>query len=103
MAFQRSPTSILYQSADHNITLLDIPLSIAVAQARPTGTLLSSAPLEAPLDIKDDFRPKSQAAKAHKAQEPADREQHAQYKQLILAALAEIKASVPGSWCTPRT
>jgi N6-adenosine-specific RNA methylase IME4 len=102
MASKNSPrSSILYQSTDHTITLIDVPTSIAVAQGR-SDTLLSTAPLEAPIEPKEDYQPKSQTTKANKAHESSDGAQHADYKILIEQALAQIRTHVSGLWCAPR-
>ncbi|KAL1593499.1 hypothetical protein SLS59_009194 [Nothophoma quercina] len=93
---QRS--AILYQSVDREITLIDIPTSIATAQGR-SDTLLSTPPLEAPIQTRDEYRPKNSktldavsAILAH----------HEVYKSLIQQALLDVKAHVSGSWCAPR-
>jgi N6-adenosine-specific RNA methylase IME4 len=102
MAAQKPPMSaILYQDADRSITLIDIPASIATAQGR-SDTLLSTSPLEAPIQLQDDNQPRSLTAQAHKAQESSNGAQHAEYKTLIQQALAAIHARVSGSWCKPR-
>ncbi|KAF2131634.1 MT-A70-domain-containing protein [Dothidotthia symphoricarpi CBS 119687] len=99
---QRTPRSaILYQNAERDITLIDIPTSIALAQGR-TDTLLSTAPLESPIALKDDYRPKTQKAKVNKAQESSDTAQHIEYKAIIERALVEIRQNVSGAWCAPR-
>ena len=59
-----SVNPILYQNAEGDITLIDIPKSIAAAQGDRSDVLLSSAPLEAPIVPKEDYRPKTQKAKA---------------------------------------
>jgi N6-adenosine-specific RNA methylase IME4 len=94
----RSP--ILYQNADHTITLVDIPTSIATAQGR-TDILLSTPPLEAPITL-NDLRPKSQKAKATEEHESLGWVQHVEYKALIEQALAQIRMHVSGQWCEPR-
>lgn len=102
MAPQVAPRpSILYQNADRTITLIDIPASIATAQGR-ADTLLSTPPLEAPIEPKDDSQPKSQKAKANKTHDSSDEAQHAEYRLLIEQALAVIRANVSGPWCSPR-
>jgi N6-adenosine-specific RNA methylase IME4 len=94
-------SSILYQNVERNITLIDIPTSIAVAQGR-SETLLSTSPLDAPIEPKEDYQPKSQKAKANKSREPPDGAQHADYKTLIEQALADIRSHVSAEWCAPR-
>jgi hypothetical protein len=92
---------IIYQNLERDIILIDIPTSIAAAQGRSQDVLLSTAPLEAPIEPKEDYRPKTQKAKANKAQEMAD-STHAEYKILVEHALAQIHAQVSGPWCAPR-
>jgi N6-adenosine-specific RNA methylase IME4 len=58
--------------------------------------------LEAPIEPKEDYQPKSQKANANKTHESSDGVQHAEYKHLIDQALAVIRASVSGPWCSPR-
>ncbi|KAF2255621.1 MT-A70-domain-containing protein [Trematosphaeria pertusa] len=92
-------TAILYQNANQDIILIDIPKSIAVAQRR-SGILLSSSPLEAPIPLHDE--PTPEKAKAHKARHLLNPDLHADYKVLIEQALAEICNHVSGPWCRPR-
>jgi N6-adenosine-specific RNA methylase IME4 len=94
-------SSILYQNTDRTITLIDIPTSIAVAQGR-SDILLSTSPLEAPIEPNADYRTKSKKTNANKAHEASDGTQHAEYKALIQQGLAEIRRHVSGDWCTPR-
>lgn len=91
-------SSILYQNAARDITLVDIPTSIAVAQGR-SDVLLSTPPLEAPIEPKEDYRPKAQTPQAR---EPSDAAKHAVYKTLIQQALADIHSNVASEWCAPR-
>src|SRR5690242_14813065 len=93
---QRS--AILYQSIDREITLIDIPRSIALAQDR-TDTLLSTAPLQEPITSKEEYQPKAGKARDNPA---IDIAQHDIYKPLIEQALLDIKAHVSGDWCAPR-
>ncbi|KAF3005646.1 hypothetical protein E8E13_003561 [Curvularia kusanoi] len=93
---QRS--AILYQSADREITLIDIPLSIALAQGR-TDTLLSTPPLQTPIQTKEEHQQKSSKTKTAQW---TDTTHHEIYKPLISQALLDIKAHVSGSWCLPR-
>ena len=89
------PSAILYQSVDREITLIDIPTSIALAQGR-LDALLSTAPLQEPITSKEEYQPKA-------GKNPAiDIAQHEIYKPLIEQALLDIKAHVSGDWCTPR-
>ncbi|KAF2631881.1 MT-A70-domain-containing protein [Macroventuria anomochaeta] len=91
-------SAILYQSADREITLVDIPTSIATAQGR-TGTLLSTSPLEEPIQSKEEYQPKASKITGIAS---ADTARYEVYKSLIQQALLDIKAHVPGSWCAPR-
>ncbi|KAH7414168.1 MT-A70-domain-containing protein [Phaeosphaeria sp. MPI-PUGE-AT-0046c] len=103
---QTSRSSIIYQNTAQTIALIDIPQSIAAAQGR-TDTLLSTTPLEAPIEPREDYQPKSQRAKgkakaavAHHP--PSHGSHHVEYKALIKQALKEIHAHVSGQWCRPR-
>lgn len=94
----RERSAILYQSVDREITLIDIPTSIAIAQGR-SDTLLSTPPLEEPIQPKEEYQPKTK-----KATEPTWTEtaHHEIYKPLIQQALLDIGAHVSGPWCAPR-
>jgi N6-adenosine-specific RNA methylase IME4 len=87
-------TSILWQSPDLDITLIDIPTSIAVAQGVEDEVLLSTAPLEEPFILQNE--PKK------KVDHVTCAEKHAEYKALIERGLETIHAAVPESWCIPR-
>lgn len=102
MAVHGVPRSaILYQNAERDVTLIDIPTSIALAQGR-TDTLLSTAPLESPIEPREDYRPKKSKATTNKAHESLDAAQHVEYKSVIEQALGEIRIHVTGAWCAPR-
>ncbi|KAH6614914.1 MT-A70-domain-containing protein [Boeremia exigua] len=92
------PSAIIYQSVDGEITLIDIPTSIAIAQGR-SGTLLSTPPLEEPIPPKEGCRSR---ASQNTAISSVDIVRHEQYRSLIEQALLDIKAHVPGFWCAPR-
>jgi N6-adenosine-specific RNA methylase IME4 len=91
-------SAILYESADGEITLIDIPRSIAQAQGR-ADTLLSTSPLQEPIQTKEEYQPK---ARKTTGTAPVDIAHHETYKRLIEQALLDIRAHVPGSWCAPR-
>ncbi|KAJ4296500.1 hypothetical protein N0V90_006545 [Kalmusia sp. IMI 367209] len=92
-------TSILFQNSARDITLIDIPTSIAVAQgSADTGTLLSTAPLEAPYALHDE--PKTMTAKKNHSAHLTDL--HIEYRSAIHAALGEIRSHISGAWCAPR-
>ncbi|CBX92335.1 hypothetical protein IAQ61_006272 [Plenodomus lingam] len=98
---QSSPTSpIIYQNAEGDIILLDIPRSIAVAQAR-SDTLLSTTPLDSPIEIQEDHRARNQRTQP-KTNQDATTALHAEYKPTIEHALTHIHAHVSGPWCAPR-
>lgn len=109
--------------------MIDIPTSIAAAQGDRSGVLLSTTPLEAPIEPKEDYRPKTQKARANKAQaQDTDATQHVKYrssphatvaeaskhdfqslhlddlryKVLAEHALRQIRVQVSGPWCTQR-
>jgi N6-adenosine-specific RNA methylase IME4 len=87
-------TSILWQSPDLDITLIDIPTSIAVAQGIEDEVLLSTAPLEEPFILQNE--PKK------KVDHVTCAEKHAEYKALIERGLETIHAAIPEPWCIPR-
>jgi N6-adenosine-specific RNA methylase IME4 len=127
-----SSNPIIYQNAEGDITLIDIPTSIAAAQGDRSGVLLSTAPLEAPIEPKEDYRPKTQKARAKQAHaQDADTTQHVEYhnsshvteqavagaikhdfqslhlddlryKVIVEHALHQIRLHIPGPWCAPR-
>ncbi|KAL5393239.1 hypothetical protein DPSP01_000071 [Paraphaeosphaeria sporulosa] len=90
-------TAILFQNADRDVTLIDIPKSIAMAQGR-SDTLLSTAPLEAPYQLHEE--PKTSQAKKNHSSHFTDL--HIEYRSTIHAALAEIRSPTSGPWCLPR-
>ncbi|KAF9740612.1 hypothetical protein PMIN06_013162 [Paraphaeosphaeria minitans] len=90
-------TAILFQNADRDVTLIDIPKSIAMAQGR-SDTLLSTAPLEAPYQLHEE--PKTSQAKKNHSSHFTD--VHIEYRSTIHAALAEIRSHTSGPWCLPR-
>jgi N6-adenosine-specific RNA methylase IME4 len=90
-------TAILFQNADCDVTLIDIPKSIAIAQGR-SDTLLSTTPLEAPYQLHEE--PKTSKAKKNQSSHITDL--HIEYRSMIHAALAEIRSHVSGPWCLSR-
>lgn len=92
-------TAILYQNAGCDITLIDIPTSIAVGQGR-SDALLSTAPLDAPLTLHEE--PKTDKAKVNNSRHLIRADIHIEYKAVIETALAEICSHISGPWCTPR-
>ncbi|RAQ99718.1 mt-a70-domain-containing protein [Stemphylium lycopersici] len=121
------PNPIIYQNTDADITLIDIPTSIVAAQGDRSGVLLSTAPLETPIEPKEDYRPKTskgksgKAAKAndtqhergslhtdHQAVDPSRHDFQSRdldderYKVLVEHALTQIRTQVSGPWCTRR-
>lgn len=95
---RKTRTAVLYQNATCDITLLDIPTSIAVAQGRD-DVLLSTAPLEEPFVIHNE--PKTQHAKKNHTYYSSN-PRHAEYKATIETALDQIQSHVSGPWCCPR-
>ncbi|KAF2747400.1 MT-A70-domain-containing protein [Sporormia fimetaria CBS 119925] len=92
-------TAILYQTETKDITLIDIPASIAIAQGRPDAVIRSTSPLEEPFVIRNE--PKSAKAKERHAQSACPL--HDEYKVIVSAALSHIQdhtKSLP--WCLPR-
>ena len=123
-----SSNSIIYQNAEVDVILIDIPTSIAAAQGDREGVLLSTTPLEAPIEPKEDYRPKAKKPRANENQAQslvntlhvehriphatvAEASQHdfqslhlddLRYKILAEHALGQIRAQIPGPWCTQR-
>lgn len=91
-------TAILYQNAERDITLIDIPTSIAVAQGN-LENLLSTAPLKDPIPITNE--PKTKKAR-EKHSYYASNPLHVEYKAAVETALATIGGHVKGPWCLPR-
>ena len=93
-------SAILYQNPEGNITLLDIPKSIALAQGR-RDTLRSPQPPLKPIFV-DTHVPKTAKGK-QMADYLTDPPLHFEYKTDIEAALVKIMSNVKGSsWCLPR-
>ncbi|KAF2691039.1 MT-A70-domain-containing protein [Lentithecium fluviatile CBS 122367] len=92
-------SAILYQNAQCDVTLIDIPTSIAAAQGR-SDILLSTAPLEAPILLHEE--PKSEKAKTGQSYHLPDADLAAEYKSIIEKALNQIRQHVPSPWCAPR-
>jgi N6-adenosine-specific RNA methylase IME4 len=94
---------ILWQSENRNISLVDIPRSIASAQGTSEhpcqNQLLSTKPQEEPYPTNE---PKSAAARAKLVNNTVDAELHEEYALLISDALTRIKAVYDGPWCLPR-
>lgn len=63
-----SPSPIIYQNVEGDITLIDIPTSIAAAQGDRSGVLLSTPPLDTPIEPKEDYRPRTQKSRTNKTQ-----------------------------------
>lgn len=124
-----SSNPIIYQNAEVDVILIDIPTSIAAAQGDCERVLLSTTPLEAPIEPKEDYRPKAKKPRANENQAQsavntqhvghrssphatvAEASQHdfqsphlddLRYKLLAEHALGQIRAQVPGPWCTQR-
>jgi N6-adenosine-specific RNA methylase IME4 len=93
-------SAILYQNATQDITLIDIPTSIAAAQCRTDAFLRSTAPLEERFTIVNE--PKTAKAKEKHAAYSSIA-LHAEYKAAIETALGQIHEHVaPMPWCIPR-
>ncbi|KAK3117009.1 hypothetical protein LTR53_002030 [Teratosphaeriaceae sp. CCFEE 6253] len=97
--FMASP--VLWQSEDGDVTLIDIPQSIAAAQGtlqhHCRDQLLSCEPLRTPFPSNE---PKSAAARAKLGPNSA---QDAEYTRLCAEALAKVRSGwQDGEWCLPR-
>ncbi|MCJ1385596.1 hypothetical protein MMC17_008719 [Xylographa soralifera] len=96
-------TAILYQNEQKTVTLIDIPLSISLAQVLPgqpcDRRLLSTPPLEEPYPSTE---PKSCAARARVMSRMGPAEDAYDYADFIQKGLQEIRDSHKASWCLPR-
>ncbi|KAL8685367.1 MAG: hypothetical protein Q9224_005845 [Gallowayella concinna] len=101
----QAPSSILYQSKGRDVTLIDIPLSISLAQGTPdhpcTDQLYSSPPLE---KCYPSMEPRNLKAKEKV-------EEHLSYHHLapssflhewLVHGLAELRAEFPHAFCFMR-
>ena len=96
-------SSILWQSEDSLITLIDIPRSIRSAQGthdHPCHDLLSSTPAQT--EPHETNEPKSAAARSRLVGNTVDAESHIVYAKILNDALSKIKAVHDGPWCMPR-
>ncbi|MCJ1396449.1 hypothetical protein MMC18_009339 [Xylographa bjoerkii] len=98
-----SKTAILYQNEQKTITLIDIPLSISLAQVLPGQSLhrilLSTAPPKEPYLPTE---PKSDAARARVMSKRGPAEDAYDYTGLIHKGLQEIRESHKADWCLSR-
>lgn len=101
MAATSSP--ILWQDADRNVTLFDIPRSISAAQGtteRPCSDLLiSNEPLQEPYSSAE---PKSEKGKANLQNNMVDEELHDIYRDLLQNALESIPQHHDRAWAFER-
>ena len=97
------PGSILWQSEDSQITLIDIPRSISSAQgtqSQPCHDLLSSTqPQTKPYQTNE---PKSAQARLKLVSNTVDAESHRAYAELLDDALIRVREAHDGPWCLPR-
>jgi N6-adenosine-specific RNA methylase IME4 len=98
-----NPRPIIWQSEDRNITLIDVPCSIAAAQGtqdQPCHDLLSSTQAQAePYKTNE---PKSAAARSRLVSNTVDTEYHEVYADLLNDSLSVVRAAYDGPWCQPR-
>lgn len=99
-----SQSAILYQSNSQTVTLLDIPLSISLAQGTPTHPhherIFSSEPLQHPYPSTE---PKSRKAWDNAMRTMAGSATCAFPANVLNDALEKIRANYPGEkWCLPR-
>lgn len=94
---------LLYQNEERTVVLIDIPASIAAAQATcrysPCHTLLSAEPQKCPYETND---PKSIKARAKLNGNTANAELESTYEGIIQDALTEVRSKHTGDWCLPR-
>ncbi|KAF2276231.1 MT-A70-domain-containing protein [Westerdykella ornata] len=97
-----SRTAILFQNETCDVTLIDIPASIAIAQGRPDAIIRSTPALEEPFNNLP-HEPKTKRAK-EKLSIYASSPLHQEYKSIIEGALSRIHEHVNAlPWCLPRT
>lgn len=94
---------IIWQSADQDITLIDIPVSISSAQRtdnhQVSDSLLSTKPQEQPYQTNE---PKSAAARTKLVNNTVDSELHEEYVNILGDALARIREAHDRPWCLTR-
>ncbi|KAF2855951.1 MT-A70-domain-containing protein [Plenodomus tracheiphilus IPT5] len=101
-AFHPSSAScVIHQNDESDIILLDIPRSIAAAQGR-SDTLLSTAPLDKPIEPNEDYRARTQKPQGTAPPQDTTNALHVEYKATIEHALSHIHTHVSGPWCAPR-
>lgn len=96
-------SSILWQSEDKQITLIDIPRSISSAQGtqnQPCHDLLSST--EAQIEPYQTNEPKSAQARSKLVSNTVDAESHRVYAGSLDGALTKVRDAHDGPWCLPR-
>ncbi len=92
---------ILWQNEQKTVTLIDIPRSIEAAQGTiPSRHLQSTVPLETPFATNE---PKSASAKAKLQRHDIDDSLHAEYHDILRAAIDEVRAAHSTPWCLPRS
>ncbi|KAF2018932.1 MT-A70-domain-containing protein [Aaosphaeria arxii CBS 175.79] len=95
-------TAIIYQNPACDVTLIDIPKSIAGAQGRSDDIeIISCPPLEEPYEIRNEPK-KPKAREKHAAY--SETQVHTEYKAAIELAMSSIRCNLHpgGSWCLPR-
>jgi len=99
----RKASPILWQSEDSQVTLVDIPRSIASAQGthdQPCHDLLySTQPQTKPYQTNE---PKSAAARSKLVGNTVDTELHRVYAELLNDALGKVRVVYLSHWCLPR-
>lgn len=97
------PGSVLWQSEDSQITLIDILRSISSAQGtqkQPCHDLLSST--RAQTEPFQTNEPKSAKARSKLVSNTVEAESHGVYAELLHDALFKIRGAHDGPWCLPR-
>ena len=96
-------SSLLWQSPDRSVTLIDVPRSISAAQGDGTISsschILSTNPLQSPFASNE---PKSASAKAKLQTTVEEDELHSRYQHLLQHALSEVNNNYTGDSCLPR-
>ncbi|OQO05645.1 hypothetical protein B0A48_09737 [Cryoendolithus antarcticus] len=100
---EQVPSSILWESEDHTVAVIDIPRSIAAAQGtseHPCHDQIAST--EAIITPYASNEPKSGKAKQALAAQAADIELHLEYSALLVQALNQVRCHHSGPWHLPR-
>ncbi|KAK6434031.1 Methyltransferase-like protein 4 [Oleoguttula sp. CCFEE 5521] len=100
---EQGSSSVLWQSEDHTVTVIDIPRSIAAAQGtseHPCHDEIASTAAIATTYANNE--PRSGKAKQALAGQAVDSELHGEYEALLGQALCHVRCHHSGPWHLPR-